>query len=105
MISRLPVFSGKTARLRVRPDMLLPVFVGVIFFVALLIGYPWHIVSIGSVLYLASLPFGWKSYRDHERRAVANAAIVPADVSSPVAGSPYVPGKPDNEDERPPRLN
>src|SRR6478752_540785 len=35
MVSRLPVFSGKTVRLRV-----LPVFVSVIFFVALLIGYP-----------------------------------------------------------------
>ena len=39
----------------------------VIFFIALLIGYPWHILSVGSVLYLLSLPLGWKSYRDHKR--------------------------------------
>ena len=53
MVSRLPVFSGKTVRLRVPPEMVLPVFVSVIFFVALLVGYPWHILSVGSVLYLA----------------------------------------------------
>ena len=74
MVSRLPVFSGKTVRMRVPPEMVLPVFVSVVFFVALLIGYPWHILSIGSVLYLGSLPWGWKSYRDHERNAAASAA-------------------------------
>ncbi len=103
MISRLPVFSGKTTRLRVRPEMLLPVFVGVIFFIALLIGYPWHIVSLGSILYLASLPFGWKSYRDHERRASGSAARVSAE-TSPSPATPFTP--PTSEtDERPPRLN
>ena len=103
MISRLPVFSGKTTRLRVRPEMLLPVFVGVIFFIALLIGYPWHIVSLGSILYLASLPFGWKSYRDHERRAAASTAVVPVDVP-PSPATPYAPPTTETGD-RPPRLN
>src|ERR1700712_1945333 len=37
MVSRLPVFSGKTIRLRVPPEMVLPVFVSVVFFIALLI--------------------------------------------------------------------
>src|SRR5436309_3745503 len=32
MVSRLPVFSGKTIRMRVPPEMVLPVFVSVIFF-------------------------------------------------------------------------
>ena len=38
MVSRLPVFSGKAMRWRVEPEMVLPVFVGVVFFIALLIG-------------------------------------------------------------------
>ena len=46
MVSRLPVFSGKTVRMRVPPEMVLPVFVSVVFFIALLIGYPWHILSM-----------------------------------------------------------
>src|ERR1700742_113593 len=74
MVSRLPVFSGKSIRMRVPPEMVLPVFVSVIFFIALLIGYPWHILSVGTVLYLLSLPLGWKSYRDHKRKAEAQTA-------------------------------
>src|SRR3954449_10851672 len=68
MVSRLPVFSGKI-RMRVPPEMVLPVFVAVIFFIALLISYPWHILSAGSVLFLLSLPVGWKTYRDQQRKA------------------------------------
>jgi len=82
MVSRLPVFSGKTVRLRVPPEMVLPVFVAVIFFIALLIGYPWHILSACTVLYLLSLPAGWKSYRDHQRNAAAaQAAATPVDAA------------------------
>src|SRR5882757_9400750 len=74
MVSRLPVFSGKTIRLRVPPEMVLPVFVSVIFFIALLVGYPWYILTACSVLFLLSLPAGWKSYRNHERAAAAQAS-------------------------------
>ncbi|MBI5262161.1 MAG: CDP-diacylglycerol--serine O-phosphatidyltransferase [Bradyrhizobium sp.] len=103
MVSRLPVFSGKTMRMRVPPELVLPVFVGVIFFIALLIGYPWYILSVGSALYLLSLPFGWKSYRDHER----NAAVArPADG----AAATSAPNLPPNisepaHDDRPDRLH
>lgn len=107
MVSRLPVFSGKTVRLRVPPEMVLPVFVSVIFFVALLIGYPWHILSAGSVLYLLSLPWGWKAYRGHQRAAAAMAAAPPGDVApSDPAGSPFVsPVAEPEKDDRPARLN
>ncbi|NVN86900.1 MAG: CDP-diacylglycerol--serine O-phosphatidyltransferase [Rhodopseudomonas sp.] len=104
MVSRLPVFSGKTVRMRVPPEMVLPVFVAVVFFIALLIGYPWHILSMCSVLYLLSLPIGWRSYRDHQRNAAAQAApAVGAVVESP---SPLVPPPGDSApDDRPIRLN
>jgi CDP-diacylglycerol---serine O-phosphatidyltransferase len=108
MVSRLPVFSGKTVRMRVPPEMVLPVFVSVVFFVALLIGYPWHILSFGSVLYLVSLPLGWKNYRDHERNAAAAAAqaAAPADAAAPPSPAPaFAPAAPDAEQERPARLN
>jgi CDP-diacylglycerol--serine O-phosphatidyltransferase len=105
MVSRLPVFSGRTVRMRVPPEMVLPVFVSVIFFIALLIGYPWHILSAGSVLYLASLPAGWKSYRDHARKAAA-PAVTPAGVASSNAVPPFTPAVSDAEqDDRPTRLN
>jgi CDP-diacylglycerol--serine O-phosphatidyltransferase len=105
MVSRLPVFSGKTVRMRVPPEMVLPVFVAVVFFIALLIGYPWHILSACSVLYLLSLPAGWKSYRDHERRAAAQAAT-PVDAAASEPAPPLAQATPDpHPDDRPVRLN
>jgi CDP-diacylglycerol--serine O-phosphatidyltransferase len=105
MVSRLPVFSGKTWRMRVPPEMVLPVFVGVIFFIALLIGYPWYILSAGSVLYLLSLPAGWKSYRDHERRAAASGVPASAD-AAPASSAPFDAVVPEpHPDDRPTRLN
>ncbi|MGB8397947.1 CDP-alcohol phosphatidyltransferase family protein, partial [Bradyrhizobium sp.] len=105
MVSRLPVFSGKTVRMRVPPEMVLPVFVSVIFFIALLISYPWHILSVGSVLYLVSLPLGWKSYRDHQRKAAAPAAT-PADPGAPPQSPTFSPPVTDAEpQDRPARLN
>jgi CDP-diacylglycerol--serine O-phosphatidyltransferase len=107
MVSRLPVFSGKTVRLRVPPEMVLPVFVSVVFFIALLVGYPWHILSFGSVLYLMSLPLGWKNYRDHERNAAAAQAAAPTDAAVPPSPAPaaFAPAATDGEQERPARLN
>jgi CDP-diacylglycerol---serine O-phosphatidyltransferase len=106
MVSRLPVFSGKTVRMRVPPEMVLPVFVSVVFFIALLIGYPWIILSAGSVLFLLSLPMGWKSYRDHARNAAAQAAATaePAAPSNPPP--PVISATPEPvQDNRPARLN
>jgi CDP-diacylglycerol--serine O-phosphatidyltransferase len=105
MVSRLPVFSGKSVKMRVPPEMVLPVFVSVVFFIALLIGYPWHVLSICSVLYLASLPFGWKSYRDHERHAAAAAAVTGAATPTTAEAATFTPAPSDTEDERPTRLN
>ena len=106
MVSRLPVFSGKSVRMRVPPEMVLPVFVSVVFFIALLISYPWHILSLGSVLYLLSLPLGWRSYRE-QGRAVATAQTV-----TPPAAAPSHPATPfsaaaaeEEKDDRPARLN
>jgi len=105
MVSRLPVFSGKTVRMRVPPEMVLPVFVSVIFFIALLIGYPWYILSACTVLYLFSLPAGWKSYRDHQRRAAAQAAM-PAGAAPASPAAPFAsPASGPEQDDRPTRLN
>src|SRR4051812_48833311 len=106
MVSRLPVFSGKGIRLRVPPELVLPVFVSVVFFVALLIGYPWHILSALTVLYLVSLPAGWKSYRDQERKAAAAQSVATSDVApSPPAPPSALPGSEPEQDNRPARLN
>jgi CDP-diacylglycerol---serine O-phosphatidyltransferase len=78
MVSRLPVFSGKRVGKRIAPEMVLPVFVMVVLFFALLISYPWVVLTIGTVCYLASLPFGYLSYRRHERKDAATAGAAAA---------------------------
>jgi CDP-diacylglycerol---serine O-phosphatidyltransferase len=108
MVSRLPVFSGKSGRMRVPPELVLPVFVGVVIFIALLIGYPWHILSAGTVLYLVSLPWGWKSYRDQARNFAATKSAAEASASAQAAPTQasFAPAVSDTpRDDRPDRLH
>jgi CDP-diacylglycerol--serine O-phosphatidyltransferase len=99
MVSRLPVFSGKRVGKRVPPEMVLPVFVVVVLFFALLISYPWQVLSIGTLAYLACLPLGWVSHGNYLRKDAAATSPQTAE-ASPV---PPPPGHP--RDERPARLN
>jgi CDP-diacylglycerol--serine O-phosphatidyltransferase len=102
MVSRLPVFSGKRVGKRVPPEMVLPLFVLVVLFFALLIAYPWWVLTFGTLLYLVCLPLGWHSYREYERKdALAAAAAAPL---HPVQPEPP-PLRPADEPERPARLN
>ena len=105
MVSRLPVFSGKTKRMRVPPELVLPAFVAVIVFIAILIAYPWHVLSIGTVLYLFALPLGYKSYRD-QARAMEAATPAGGEVSSPPSAPTLANlSEPPHDDDRPGRLH
>lgn len=105
MVSRLPVYSGKKLGGRVAPEMVLPVVVLVVLFIAVLIAYPWHLLSVGSLLYLFSLPVGWMSYRRHEQRMNAQEAAAPAASAAPDSAPAYPPAAGEAAGERPPRLN
>jgi CDP-diacylglycerol---serine O-phosphatidyltransferase len=105
MVSRLPVFSGKRVGTRVPPDMVGPAVVVTVLFIALLIAYPWIILTAGTLAYLCALPFGYMSYRRYERRTRESRgqAALAAGPESAGAAVSIVPAA-DNED-RPPRLN
>jgi CDP-diacylglycerol--serine O-phosphatidyltransferase len=104
MVSRLPVFSGKRVGKRVPPEMVLPVFVIVVLFFALLISYPWDVLAVGTILYLACLPLGWLSYREYERKAaLASPEPMAAGAESPALAPAATP--PADDPERPARLN
>jgi CDP-diacylglycerol--serine O-phosphatidyltransferase len=85
--------------------MVLPVFVLVVFFFALLISYPWQVLTVGSLIYLACLPLGWWSHREYQRKDAASfaAASAPAGEAQVATGS-IAPGH-DTDHDRPPRLN
>lgn len=105
MVSRLPVFSGKRVGKRVPPDMVLPVFVVVVLFFALLISFPWVVLTAGTAMYLAALPLGYLSYREYQRKDLAAAAAPPppdlAQAEAPLPGESVDGG----DDKRPSRLN
>jgi CDP-diacylglycerol--serine O-phosphatidyltransferase len=116
MVSRLPVFSGKRVGKRIAPEMVLPVFVAVVLFFALLVSYPWVVLTIGTVAYLVLLPLGLVSYRKHQRKDAYAAkqteagpptdapprvqAVAPPSADPPAAAADHPP-----DPDRPARLN
>ena len=101
MVSRLPVLSGKKIGTRVPPEMVAPLLLVVMLFIALLVSYPWHVLTVGTLLYIACLPLGWYSWRGYMR---ADAAAKATDPAERLSTAPVPPGA-DAEDERPARLN
>ena len=103
MVSRLPVLSGKKTGTRVPPEMVLPVILVVVLFIALLVSYPWQLLTVGTLVYLACLPLGWFSYQRHKQ---ADAAAASATCRAAPASEAALPPQPTQSgDERPARLN
>jgi CDP-diacylglycerol--serine O-phosphatidyltransferase len=106
LVSRLPVYSGKRFGTRVPPEMVGPVVIVVVLFVALLIAYPWIILTAGTLAYLVSLPFGYLSYRGYQERAreakAETATPAPAAQASSIAATI---ARPSPGQDRPSRLN
>jgi CDP-diacylglycerol--serine O-phosphatidyltransferase len=98
MVSRLPVFSGK----RIAPEMVPPVFVAVVLFFALLVAYPWEVLTLGTVAYLIGLPFGWVTYREYERKDAAAALQASARAGAHAAGESQSPSLSATHPEHPP---
>ncbi len=70
MVSKLPSWSGKRVGSRVPREHVLLVFVLVVLATALLISFPWEVLSGGTLLYLGCLPLAYLHYRKLEREYV-----------------------------------
>jgi CDP-diacylglycerol--serine O-phosphatidyltransferase len=92
MVSRVPTWSGKKVGTRVPRDYVLALFVLVVMFAALLLSYPWELLTVGSLLYLAAIPVAAAHYKRLER------AHMPA-------GGTVEMQPPAQEEARPDRLN
>jgi CDP-diacylglycerol---serine O-phosphatidyltransferase len=104
MVSRLPVLSGKKMGTRVPPELVLPFFVVAVLLIALLVSYPWHVLTIGTLAYLACLPLGWVSYQRHVQADAAAGVQTGAPPASAQVAAPPFPAS-SSDDERPTRLN
>ena len=60
MVSNLPTYSGKTLGSRIPSNIALPVIIGLVHVVALLLSYPWQVLTALALIYLASIP--WSMY-------------------------------------------
>lgn len=60
LASRLPVWSGKSSS--IRRDMMFPIMLGVVLYVALLMSYTWEVLSITVIAYLLMLPFSARAW-------------------------------------------
>jgi CDP-diacylglycerol---serine O-phosphatidyltransferase len=65
LVSRLPVWSGKSETSHIRRDLVFPMILGVVLYVALLMSFTWQVLVVTVVLYLCSLPLGARNW--HKR--------------------------------------
>jgi CDP-diacylglycerol--serine O-phosphatidyltransferase len=86
MVSRLPTFSLK--RLRVRREHVLPTLVGVAVCAAMLVTYPWLMLSAIGLIYLASLPFSILAQRRLRRTPPPAGTLPLATAPSPTQAEP-----------------
>lgn len=81
MISRIPTYSFKVAR--IKHEYVLPTLVLVGLLAAVMVSFPWFVLSVLCLLYLLSLPFSFREYRRLERlepdATSANADLVSDD--------------------------
>lgn len=62
LVSRLPVWSGKSGKQRIPRDFMLPLMLVVVLYAALLMTYTWEVMVATVIAYLASLPFGARAW-------------------------------------------
>lgn len=96
MVSRVPTFSAKSIGLRIPRDMVLPLFVLVVLFFAVLLSFPWLTLAVGTLLYLGSLPFSILRFR-----ALSTAASQKT-VEGQAEGFPAAESR---NEQRPPKLH
>ncbi|MGN6550751.1 MAG: CDP-diacylglycerol--serine O-phosphatidyltransferase [Pararhizobium sp.] len=69
LVSRLPVYSGKSLGKRMRRDLVFPVLMLLVLYVAFLMSFTWQTMTLTALVYLAGLPFSaraWsRRYGDH----------------------------------------
>lgn len=73
-ISRIPCYAGKTLGTRVPRDKVLPIFVAVVVVAGLLFAYPFEMLALVVIAYLALIPLSVARYRKLEREHAVTVA-------------------------------
>ena len=67
MVSTIPTYSGKTTSTRVPRHWVLPIFALTVALFGLLVSFPFEMLALGTILFLASIPIGVARYRQLEK--------------------------------------
>lgn len=73
LVSQLPVYSGKSSGMRVRRDLVLPLILVIVGYVALLFSYTWTTLALTAAAYFLMLPFSVRAYSRRAERAQREA--------------------------------
>ena len=76
LVSRLPVYSGKSLGGRIRRDLVLPILLVLVLYVAFLMSFTWETMTLTALAYLLFLPFSvraWLRRYGAQERAEADA--------------------------------
>jgi len=77
LISKLPVYSGKSEGSHIRRDVVIPLILGVVVYAWLLATYTWITMATTALLYLAYLPFSVRAYARRARREATSVSEEP----------------------------
>lgn len=77
-ISRIPCYAGKTLGTRIPRDKVLPIFVAVVVVAGLLFAYPFEMLALVVIAYLALIPLSAARYRQLDREHMASILAAPA---------------------------
>lgn len=68
LVSRLPVYSGKTVGQRISRDAVIPLTLGAVAYVLFLTSYTWETLVVSALAYAVFLPLSVRAYHRRERR-------------------------------------
>ncbi len=75
LVSQLPVYSGKSSGMRVRRDLVLPLILAIVGYVALLFSYTWTTLALTAAAYFLMLPFSVRAYGRRAAQAEHETAV------------------------------
>jgi len=89
-ICTLPIYSGKTMGSGIPRSLVLPIFIVTVVFLGLLVSFPFPVLSVLAIAYLASIPVGVSRFRKIERVEAMKAAAMPEErePTEPAASAP-----------------
>ena len=75
LVSQLPVYSGKSSGMRVRRDLVLPLILAIVGYVALLFSYTWTTLALTAAAYFLMLPFSVRAYARRSALAESETTV------------------------------